>query len=315
MEPELLRQMDLILSRCGRRRSLPDGLSVVPLERDILLPMVLQPNTSRTFVKEVTGDTRWSLRAISTDQRGNQLTGVRALIQLPTGRFLIGRNGQDVGQLAGVGSWRYAVDPEVECDPGSKFQVTLTDVGGLAEAFACNLLFQGTLDYYLKGGEPVSPPPLVSTQPRYAGIVNENILAPCFLAGHGPVTPAGYEDEAFTYSSDVATLTIGGTVFTTLTVPIDNGLDFQMRRILVDLQAEETATAGAILGRLRAGSGYALSDDYIDLARYLAGAEYPHDWKVRGSDAVYIDLQLVDTAGTGSFVCQIHLEGVRRRKL
>ncbi len=315
MDSVLLRQADLILSKCGRRRALPDGLTVVPYERDILLPMVLQPGTSKTFIKEVTGDTRWSLCGISSDQTSNTLTGVRVLIQLPTGRYLIGRNGQDIGQFAGVGSWRYAVDPEVECDPGSKFQVTLTDTGGLEEAFACNLLFHGSLNYFLKDGEQVPAPPSASAQPRYAGIVNENILAPCWVAGYGPATPNGYWDEQFTYSSEVATLAIGGTLFSTLSIPIDNGLDFQMRRILIDLQAENTATAGAVLGRLRAGSGYALSDDYIDLARYLAGAEYPHDWKVRGSDAVYIDLQLVDTVGTGAFTMQVHLEGIKRRKI
>lgn len=314
MELQLLREADSILSLCGQRRSFPDGTTVVPLERRILMPMVLQPGASTVFTKEITGDTYFELRAVSSDQGSNGIAGVRIQIQLPNGRFLVGQNGQDVQQFAWVGSWRYALDPFVECSPGQKFTVILTDTVGLSAPFAMNLTFDGCDNYYLRGGKPVDSPS-VAEQPRYSGLVNENILAPCYSAGFGPAVPDGAEDSVFTYSSDLATLPLLGPLFTSLKVPIDAGYDFRLRRILVDMQADNTVTAGLVVGRLRAGGGYALNDDYIDLARYLAGAEYPHDWTVHAQDAIYIDLQLVDGAGTGSVTWQAHLEGVRRRKI
>ncbi len=279
------------------------------------MPMVLQPNQAKIFIKEISGETVWALRAISSDQGSASVVGVRMQIQLPNGRFLIGGNGQDIGQFAWVGSNRYHFDTEVDCQPGSKIQVTLTDMVGLEEAFACNLLFEGCYKFYLDDSPAASPVASMVDEPRYQGNVNENILAPCFLAGYGPVTPEGFRDSVFTYSSEMATLPLAGPLFTTLKIPIDSGLDFQLRRILVDIQQDETVTAGVILARFRAGAGYALNDDYIDVGRYLAGAEYPHDWKVRGGDAVFIDLQLADSAGAGVMTFTAHLEGVRRRKV
>lgn len=314
MELQLLREADEVLSLCGQRRSFPDGTTVVPFERKILMPMVLQPGASTVFTKEITGDTYFELRAISSDQRANQITGVRIQIQLPNGRFLIGQNGQDVGQFAWIGSWRYAIDPFIESSPGQKFNVILTDTVGLGAPFAMNLVFEGCDNYYLRGGRRVDSPS-VADQPRYSGLVNENILAPCYVAGFGPAVPDDSEDSLFTYSSDLATLPIAGPLFTSLKIPIDAGYDFRMNRILVDMQAANTVTAGVVLGRLRAGGGYALNDDYIDLAQYLAAAEYPHAWTVHGQDAIYIDLQLVDGAGTGSVTWRAHLEGVRRRRV
>lgn len=307
----LLRQADWIQSKCGGRPALPPDTSVVAIERKIQLPMVLQPNQSKVFVKEVVTDTVWGLRAISSDQTSDTITGVRMQIQLPNGRFLFGGNGIDAGQFAWVGSYRYFLG-EVDCQPGSKIQVTLTDMVGLGSAFACNLVFEGCCKWYLKNGNRV--PASVAAEPRIQGIVNENILAPSFIAGYGPATPHGFSDDMFTYSSALATLPLAGPLFTTLRIPIDSGLDFQLRRILVDVQEDNTVTAGVVLGRVRAGSGYALCDDFVDLERYLCGAPYGHDWKVRGSDAVFIDLQLADSTGTGSVTARVHLEGVRRRR-
>jgi len=281
--------------------------------------MVLQPNQSLVFNKEITGDTVWNLRSISSDQGSNSLLGVRLQIQLPSGRFLFGGNGIDVGQFAWVGSWRYLMDPDEDCEPGSKIQVTLSDTttGGLGSAVAVNLLFEGCYKYYFDAYDnPLSwQVGLASQLPRYQGIVNENIMAPAYIAGYGLETPDGYEDQYFTYSSTVASLTLGSGTTSTLKIPIDNGLDFHCRRLLFDVVAASTVTAGTWLGRIRTGDGYALCDDFIDLARILNGSEFPHDWSIVGGDLVYLDLSLVDTAGVGSLTFQAHLEGVRRKKV
>ena len=69
-----------------------------------------------------------------------------------------------------------------------------------------------------------------------------------------------------------------------------------------------------MLGKLRTGTGYSFNDDFIDLAKYLCGAEWAKDWKIRERDSVFIDLQVADSSGAGTITYQVFLEGVRRRK-
>jgi hypothetical protein len=137
------------------------------------------------------------------------------------------------------------------------------------------------------------------------------------MTGAEPQVPSGYDQhDAFTYSSLVQTFVIGTNENGQLVIPIDEGYDFFCRRILTDVQfaGEMAPPTGVVLGRLRTGTGYSFNDDFIDLATYLCGAEWPKDWKIRGRDEVIVDLQLADVVGAGTITFQIHLEGVRRRK-
>ena len=317
MDLQLLQQADQVLSKCGGRTF--EGGSVVPLQKSFLMPMVLQPGQSTIFTKEITGETIWALRAISSDQTSFGITGVRLQIQLPNGRFLIGGNGQDVGQFAWFGSWRYLMDPEVDCQPGSKIQVTLSDTAGLLAPLAVNLLFEGAYKFFFRvptfWQHRSIWQSLASKLKRYWGIINENILAPCWRAGIGPATPPGFQDDLFTYASPIVTMPIAGPLTATVKIPIDAGIDFLCRKVHVDVSGSAAATAGTVLARVRSGTGYALNDDFIDYARYIGGAEWAHDWKVRGEDAVFIDVQLVDTTGAGNIFVQFFLEGVKRRRL
>lgn len=320
MNETLLREADRVLNKCGR--PVISGAVAVPLYRGFLMPMVLSPNESRTFTKEITGDVNWTLRAISSSiGAARAVTGVRIQIQLPNGRFLIGSNGQEIGQFAWIGSWRYSMgEGAIECEPGSKIQVTLTDTLGLGGPLAVNLLFEGAYTFWLRGAGGGSNS-LASELPRYSGVVNENILAPCWVAGEGPYTPVGFEDGRFTYSSiDPETvdgktaIALAGPLSATLKIDVDAGYDFFCRRVLVDVTRDDTATAGVFLCRLRTGSGSAFTDTAFDIAQYINGAEYPHDWLVRGDDSVYVDVSLADSAGSGNYYIQVHLEGARRRK-
>ena len=314
-DAELIKQAAGIMQKCGAFSYVRQG-AVLPLLKSWIMPMVLQPNQTIVFTKEITGDTIWNLRSISSDQGSNSITGVRLQIQLPSGRFLFGGNGIDAGQFAWVGSNRYLESPDLDCEPGSKIQVTLSDTVGLGAAVAVNLLFEGAYKFYFQGGDPVDwTAALASLAPRYQGIVNENILAPCYTAGYGLETPAGYQDDLFTYSSPVTTLTLGAATTATVKIQIDSGLKFHCRRLLFDVIAGAGVTAGSWLGRIRTGDGYAVNETFIDLPRYLNGAEFAHDWVIQSGDAVFLDLALVDTAGAGTISLQAHLEGVRRKKV
>lgn len=327
MKLEYLRQAEAILNKCGRPQ-LPGGVSAVPLPKGFMLPMVLSPGGAITYTKEITGRGPWVLRAISSDKASASLVGLRVQIQLPNGRFLFGGNGVDIGQFAWIGSWKWLQDPELRCEPGSKIQVTLTDTtsGGLAAATPVNLLFEGAYLFFMKGGQAAASPDLASFLPRYQGVVNENILAPCWMSNEGLLTPPGFVDEYFVYSTpdpiDVPTQTTWTITGGAVTIPpnplpfeiqIDPGYEFFVRRMLFDLQLTSTAAA-IVLGKLRTGAGYVVNDNFIDLARYLCGAEYAGNWRVKGGDSVFIDANLADVSGSGTATFQVHLEGYRRRR-
>ena len=247
-------------------------------------------------------------------------------VQLPSGRYLFGGNGIDISQLAWIGSWRYVQDPAIECEPGDKLQITLADyrVAG-SPLFAVNLVFEGNYKYYLKGAAPKNVPVSALSIPRYQGILNENILAPCWAAGYGPATPAGYRDDYYVYSSPSTVdpntgqrtgtpIPLAGPTAVTVKIPIDSEADFIVRRLVFDLQADSTVTAGSVLGRLRTGDGYSLNDNFIDLTRYLNGVEFRKPWWIRGGDAVFTDLALADATGTGNMYMMVHLEGAKRKR-
>jgi hypothetical protein len=257
------------------------------------------------------------------------LTGIRCQIQLPNGRNLFGGNGIDIGQFCWVGSWRWLQDPGLRCEPGSKIQVTLTDTtsGGLAEATPVNLHFEGAYLHFVKGGELPAPGALASSLPRYQGCLNENILAAPSMSGEGLVTPDGYEDTYFIYSTPTpddqpaaSTWVVTAGAVTTppnplpFEIQIEQAYEFMyVRRMLFDKQVTGSADA-IVLGKLRTGAGYVLNDNYVDLARYLCGSEYGAQWRIKGGDSVFIDVALADVTGTGTVTFQVHLEGFKRRK-
>ena len=319
MKLELLRQMDATLSKCGRP-TLPGGVTCVPIVKDIMVPMILPSGQTQVFMREIPGDTTWRLLAIQSDQGMDSIRNIRVQIQFPNGRYLFGGNGIDIGQFCSVGSYRFLVAPSMDFQAGGKLKVTLSDTtpGGAGVDQAVNLDFQGAYLYFLQGGQLAADTMKLASQlPRYQGTVNENILAPSWMTGAEPQVPTGYDQhDEFTYSSDVLTFTIGTNDNGQLVIPIDQGYDFFCRRILTDVQfsGEMAPPTGVVLGRLRTGTGYSFNDDFIDLATYLCGAEWPKDWKIRGRDEVIVDLQLADVVGAGTITFQIHLEGVRRRK-
>ena len=345
MKIERLQQAASILSKCGAQ-TIQDGAAAVPIFRGFVLNCVLQPGQSATFTREITGTAPWVLRSISCDQTPTNLVGVRVQIQLPNGRNLFGGSGIDISQFSWVGSWRWLQTPELRCEPGSKIQVTLTNAippppggGGCPPvytpppAYAINFVFEGAYLFFMRGGpQTPSTQTLASDLPRYQGTTNQNIMAPAWMSSDFPQTPAGYEDEYFVYSSPapidnplISTWTIGTNTLGTpvvnvapdpvpLEIQVDNNYEsFFVSRILFDLQIS-TGCSAIVKAKLRTGGGRLLNDSAIDIPRYLNGAEFPINWRVKGGDSVFVDANLFDLAGTGTVTLQVFLEGYRRRK-
>jgi hypothetical protein len=325
MDVQLLTQADFTLNKCGRPVA-PGGLSVVYIPKSFLVQQYfsVSPTTpQQTLMKEITGDAPWCLRSMSATSSAT--TALSVQVQLPNGRFL-NNNLADVLQTAGYGSFRYLFSKELECPVGSKIQVTFADTN-TAVAQPMAILFEGAYKYLLKGGTGglCSSQDAAASMPRYLRNYNENIMAPCWQQGVGPATPQGFQDQQWFYRATGDATTAAGVSLTSAIaiplagpftavqqIPIDMDSPFRCRRLLFNVQADATVTAGTLLGRVRTGSGYALCDDFFDLATYIGSAPMPKDWEIDAGDSVYIDLQLVDQVGTGSIYLQTFLEGVKR---
>lgn len=326
MKGELLKQGDLILSKCARP-SYPPGLSVVPLTFGILVQGSVTDKNTNTLTQTIPGTMPWVLRAIQSTFP----TGLYFNIQLPNGRYLL-NSLQDILQFGGIGSYTYLLDTELECPPGSKIEVTLdSSVLHTGSTQNVQLLFVGAYKALVKGAGAGPKLELASSLPRYwGGEVNQNILAPGWMGGFGPRTPEGCRDEMFTYSANgngiLGTsgfyngLPLPGTTINVAAGPysamdeidIENGSDFLCRRLLFDVHGDSTAV-GTFLVRVRDGSGYALMDDFFDAAQYIGSSPMGKNWFLRRGSKVFIDLQLVDFSGTGLITIETFLDGRRRR--
>lgn len=327
METALLTQADFVLNKCGRPVAPKIGLSSIYLPHGFLIQTLFPAATTSptaTVTKEITGDTVWCLRGIQITS--TTATAISIQILRPDGTFLINYL-QDVLQIAGYGSYKYTFTREERCQPGTKISITF-NVTDTAQQQPIAICLDGAYQYLLKGGEgricPVDES--AGNLPRYFGHPNQNIMAPAWQHGVSPATPVGYRDEDFVYSAlgPTSDTSPAGTPGSTISVTAANatttqkiGMDsaeFHVTRVLIQITADDTVTAGSVLVRFRAGSGYAFTDDYLDAARYIGSCPYPVDWVIDPNDAVYADLLLVDQAGTGNVYWTMFLEGFKRRK-
>jgi hypothetical protein len=329
MDAQLITQADFVLDRCGRFAA-PQGLSAVYLYKAFMLqayfPAAPQTGTI-TIQKEITGDTVFCLRALQMST--TSATALSLQILLPNGKFIV-NNLQDVLQIAGYGSYRYLFGEELECPPGSRIQLTLDDTN-TEEAQPFAILFEGAYKYYLKGAQSIcTVQDAAAGMPRYFRDFNENIMAPCWQQGVGPSTPKDCSDIEWYYPAagfvtlpsglvvpGAAAISVTAPLNTTMLIPIDSGSDFRCRRILLNIFADNGVAAGNILMRIRTGSGYSFTDDYIDATTYIGSAPMPKDWEIKAADTVYLDLAYVNdsggNAGAGNIYLQPFLEGTKRR--
>jgi hypothetical protein len=78
------------------------------------------------------------------------------------------------------------------------------------------------------------------------------------------------------------------------------------------LAQDPTVINGSVLGRIRISSGYAVTNDYLDLARYIGGGMIAHDLNIKAAESIVFDLSLVDFSGSGNFYFEAFAEGCRR---
>ena len=328
MDIQILQQADLILNKCGRPVPPAAGLSLLPIAKSFTAQFVFDQNTAtplQTITKEVTGDAPWEWRGMQISS--STATVIAGQVLKPDGTFLI-NNLQDILQIAGYGSLRFVLTAPLVCPPGSKIQITFQDNDTSVQQ-PINVEFSGAYRYLLRSNcLRICPTDEAAGRlPRIFGNVNQNNWAPAWQHGVSDPTPEGFEDKDYTYSGllspndDFPAGAPGSSISVTAAVKSavqQIGLDsaeFHCKRILIQVSADDTVTAGIVLARIRTGSGFSLMDDYIDAAKYIGSVPYPVDLVIAPNDTVYADLQVADQAGTGNIYWTMFLDGFKRTRV
>ena len=325
---QFLREADWTLAGCGQATPPSGNVNIIYRTKNFLVQTVVPipgtPGSTQTFTKVITGDTTWELRAISSNWFSASLVFLQ--IQLADGSYL-SNNLMDTLVFSGYGSNRWTATKPIECPSNSKiilaFDTNLPSNPPATTPQNVVLWLEGAYKYYVQS-PTVHPDPegFAERMPRLLGNPNQNILAPCWVGGYGPATPTGWEDVWHTYSSGDqtigtfrfpgTTIPLAGSTTATAVIQIERASDFIARRFYFWLAQDATVTNGSILGRIRISSGYALMNDYLDLARYIGGSMLGRDLNIKAGESILFDLSLVDFAGSGNMYFEAYAEGCKR---
>lgn len=317
---ELLKEADMVLSKCGRPVP-PPGYRWVDLPRIIPHQVTLATATGSNVSRvQNIANTVFLCRGLAVDT-----ISAAYRIRWPNGRVMeshVARNPIGVGQIM------KALEPEVTLDPQGQIQIELnSSIGGAAGSDVVTLLFHGVLRYLLKasGDEPPSPVMSLALAPRVRRGPNQNIMAPEWLLGEQctPECPAGYYDEPFTlFSQSIVADVVNGSLDNAVQIPGDCE-SFLIRR---------WKQVGAVYGGSASGTpavGWRLSDGYsitggdmvpvsaLAVSNALPDVMGPFlpSLAVRGGDRMFLDVSTIAGAGAGNLTLTMRFDGVKRRRL
>lgn len=339
---ELLREADMILNACGRAVPPPgyrfvDLPRVIPFWQDLAVP----PETSFQARIANTSDTIFVCRGVAID------TSCFVRLRWPDGKFLNqlpstgnGSNSFPMGQASSM----LALDQERILQPDSRISVEFSGT----TSGTCPISLWGVLRYLLKDtgdapaknaacligyparagrGVPGVDPKLIPTMvdplealaimARLKCGANQNIMAPEFRLGNQCVleTPAGFEDESFTFYSNPITVPANGQSYNNVII-VPGSDDVVIKK----LSAFVTYTGG--LGStiptvaLRLPNGYSVTGgDMIPMNLGPGGFPIFPTLRVGAGGRLIVDMaDMQASGGSGASVTVLEFDGVKRRR-
>lgn len=324
MQP--LREADMVLDACGRRQP-PPGY------RWVDLPAVLPFNWSQfATVAPVTP----AQGRVANNSKANFIcrgvmiqspVGVR--IRWPGGRYLSqGPTWVGVPTVPGnpiaTGGSMIALDSEQEIERGAKIAIEMS--GGTAGLV--NIQFWGVRRYLLmqpKNGGAGSSPAMIpdpidelEARPRYRCGPPQNIMAPEWYLGNQctPETPAGYEDEPFTFFSPPITVPVAKQNFNNaVIVPGGDDVIIRRYRAITDYSGLGGASSTIPVFSLRLPNGYSVTGGDLVPTPFLFWIPMFPTIRLHPGDRIILDVADMQPVGTGSVTTTFEFEGVKRRKL
>lgn len=327
MDIRLLSECDRVLTSCGRPK-MPKGTAWVDLPYKMTYQKFLQGQTLAPAVSPVTTEERIVDAEVPFVVYGISAFGQPATpgslywrLRLPNGRFLQSKN-TAFTEAADFGSWRVFFDQPVECEPGSKFYVTIDSlVNNPDTATGLSLVFEGALRYPIAGnavGVPTQSPELCAALKRYTQNPNQNMLAPEWRLGSQcyPETPAGFRDSQFWYGTPAANLISvpwTGQIVPNVVFPIEATSDFVGRFLTFMVVSATGGATGTLAVRIRTDTGYEMTDGFT-IASAISAPVFP-GLRLNGGGALFIDYMVLDGAGAAGGMLNVYalLGGVKRR--
>jgi len=153
--------------------------------------------------------------------------------------------------------------------------------------------------------------------PRLQCGPNQNIMVPEFLLGNQatPETPAGFEDESFTFLSDSIAVTPNGRNYGFVVI-VPGADDVVVKQIAGYVSYEGNVTLAIPTVAVRLPNGYSLTGgDMVPLNLLPGGAAVFPTLRLRAGDRVIVDVSnMLPNASTGLVFLVLQFDGVKRRK-
>ena len=326
MDIRLLSECDRVLTSCGRPK-MPKGVAWIDIPYHItyqkfLAGQTIAPTSTPVVTEERIVNTEVPFICYGISGFGQPATpgALYWRLRLPTGRFLQSKETAFSEAGSGFGSYRYYFDQPVECQPGSKFFITIDSlVNNATTATGLSLVFHGALRYPMAGdanGVPTASAERCANLARYTQNPNQNILAPEWRLGGQcyPETPAGMKDYQFWYSTPMNNLVavpVSGAITPNVNFPIQATSDFIGRFLSFATISASEGASGTLAVRIRTDTGYELTDGFT-VASEISSVIFP-GLRLNAGGALFIDYMVVDGAGSGNLNIQTVLGGVKRR--
>ena len=298
MNIELLGEADRVLSACGRP-IIERGSGYVDIPKGLQYQKYLAANSADTTEEKVIDTPApFVLKAIQAYAQPATLGNVFWQLRFPNGRYFQSRVCA-VSESFNSGSYRLAINPPLECQPGQRFWITTDGLLGNAGADAAiTVLLEGVLRWSVKGPQCGLPPEFGepwASMPRYTRNPNQNICAPEWRLGGQtyPETPTGYRDEPFKYCTPLNNLIpvpTDGSILSDQIFRITEDCDFVARQIAFP-QITGPGGLGTLYVRVRKDDGTEITDGFTNAAR-MTGLLFP-ELPLKAGSALLVDFQLV----------------------
>lgn len=318
-DEQLLEQVDFVLNACGRPQT-PDGT------RFAELPYFISFHSSAFAAAAPGAPTQGRIannRNYPFAVKGiNFQNYIPTRIKWPSGKYLAQGPGASTSlEQPGAPLAVLALNRDVVLDPGARASIEMTG----ADTGLVDLIFMGVLRIPIKGNSMnasssiIDPIAELEARPRFLCGPPQNIMAPEWALGNqcGEETPAGYEDESFTFFSPDVTVTIGSQVFDTVVQVPGGGDDVIIKRCRA-LSDYSNVTGGPPLPTfgLRLPNGYSITGGDLIPSPVLEYWPWVPSVRIRNNERLILDVaDMVATGATGSITSKLEFDAVRRKGL
>jgi hypothetical protein len=319
----VLQEADYVLDACGRPLP-PLGYKFVDLPRIIpfhsAVFLTIPPGTPAQQRIANNSKTLFICKGIMQFQ-----TALATRIKWPSGRYFAQNPSfesafPEPANPFGSGGNLLALDSPEPIPAGAKITIEMS--GG--SPGPADIHFWGVLRYLLKD-DGINTPRLIDdpvaelkSRPRYLCGPPQNIMAPEWLLGNQCQidTPAGYQDEAYTFFSPAIHVPIDGQSYNNAVI-VPGSDDVIVRRFrAISVHPNPDVGDAEPTFSLRLPNGYSITGgDQVPTVSLFWWPVFPGGIRIPGGQRIIIDMADLFGFGTGEVITTFEFDSIKRRKV